>query len=178
MPTRAIISHFPRTQQAVPDFLVCDKCGTSKPIKAFGWTKKHRSAACVSCQRKHANIVLRNKVLAAYGNRCACCGESNTEFLTIDHIGNWGHQDKGARSRRSQVLYQLVREGFPKEKHRILCYNCNCAIGLYGFCPHRPNDKCKPAHVVAKEYRSRIAIIRAAVEARKAQAGAQCQTEF
>jgi hypothetical protein len=31
----------------------------------------------------------------------------------------------------------LIKENFPKE-YQILCFNCNLALGFFGYCPHRP----------------------------------------
>lgn len=31
-----------------------------------------------------------------------------------------------------------VAQGYPKDRYRLLCYNCNCAIGARGYCPHKP----------------------------------------
>jgi hypothetical protein len=29
----------------------------------------------------------------------------------------------------------LARNGFP-DGYRVLCHNCNMALGQYGYCPH------------------------------------------
>lgn len=65
---------------------------------------------------------------------CECCGEKSVEFLSIDHI------DGGGTKHRKQIgrgnLYNwLVKNNFP-EGYRVLCHNCNQAIGMYGKCPH------------------------------------------
>lgn len=63
---------------------------------------------------------------------CACCGENEFEFLTVDHINNDGNI-----TRHKLNLYGwLIRNNFP-EGFQILCYNCNCARGAVGFCPHQ-----------------------------------------
>ena len=83
----------------------------------------------------------RDEALRAYGAVCACCGEGRREFLTIDHIaGNgaahrralWGDSRKGSGS---PFYGWLKRQGYP-EGFRVLCQNCNCAMGYYGYCPH------------------------------------------
>jgi len=75
---------------------------------------------------------LRLEVLTAYGNACACCGETTYEFLAIDHING-----DGSRERKiSPNTYSLIkRNGFPPG-YRVLCHNCNQSLGSYGFCPH------------------------------------------
>lgn len=78
---------------------------------------------------------LREEVLAAYGSRCACCGESEPCFLSVDHIHNDGV------AHRKEVpgwrLYTWLRiMGFPKDRFQLLCHNCNFSKGRYGNCPH------------------------------------------
>jgi hypothetical protein len=87
---------------------------------------------------------LRNRVLAAYGNKYACCGETRKEFLTIGHqqpdettklyVGKGGY--KRRRIQGGCALYSwLVKHNFPSNV-RLECWNCNCAKGVYGYCPH------------------------------------------
>lgn len=76
---------------------------------------------------------LRASVLAHYGGKCACCGESRDEFLSIDHINGGG--DKHRRETKGHVFAWLKRNGFPAG-FRVLCHNCNMARGFFGYCPH------------------------------------------
>lgn len=69
---------------------------------------------------------------------CACCGENDFGFLTLDHINNdgaeWRRQNKSARS--GFALYSwLKRNGFPGGL-QVLCWNCNSARGALSKCPH------------------------------------------
>ena len=83
----------------------------------------------------------RQAVFDHYGWECACCGETEPIFLTIDHMNN-----DGAEHRRRDVvaisLYRwLVRNGFP-EGFQTLCYNCNCGRARNGgICPHQVNGR-------------------------------------
>lgn len=80
---------------------------------------------------------LRFEMLAAYGNQCACCGESHEAFLTIDHIYNDGAQHRRELGRGGVGLYAfLKREGFPKDRFALLCMNCNFAKRFGKVCPH------------------------------------------
>lgn len=74
---------------------------------------------------------VKAEVLAAYGGRCACCGEATPEFLAVDHINGLG-----ARKREGAIYSFLKARGFPKDNYRLLCHNCNTSKGLLGFCPH------------------------------------------
>ena len=81
----------------------------------------------------------RGKVINAYGGKCVCCGETEPHFLSIDHI------DGGGRAHRREIgnhLYQwLIKNNFPKDNFQLLCYNCNCAKGHFGECPHETARK-------------------------------------
>lgn len=77
--------------------------------------------------------LIKFEFIAEYGGHCACCGESNPLFLTIDHIH--GRTDKKYRGWR---LYEnLKRAGWPKDGLRLLCFNCNSGRQINGgICPH------------------------------------------
>lgn len=78
---------------------------------------------------------------------CACCGESTREFMSVDHIkGNGGyHRSKeGWKGGGKAILIGLRKAGWPedaKKEYRLLCFNCNFAIGHHGYCPHHPEIK-------------------------------------
>lgn len=79
----------------------------------------------------------REDALAAYGGACACCGEAAFEFLSIDHVNGGGakHRKSLTSSQRREFCRYLKEIGYPPE-YRVLCHNCNMAIGIYGHCPH------------------------------------------
>lgn len=94
-------------------------------------------------QRRY-RVELRANVVAAYGSRCACCDERSIEFLTVDHVKGGGnaHQKTLSNTARkhpggSEFYRWLARNGFPQDEFRLLCMNCNFALGKYGFCPHQ-----------------------------------------
>jgi hypothetical protein len=98
---------------------------------------------CSNCNRKKLEysklhgIEIRRAVIKHYSNGkncCDCCGETMYEFLSIDHINGGGNRHKRERSikRLSDWLYH---HDFP-DGFRVLCHNCNQAIGYYGYCPH------------------------------------------
>jgi len=78
----------------------------------------------------------REAAIAAYGGRCECCGESRYEFLALDHISGGG--DAHRRQVGNKLARWLVRNNYPKDIGiRVLCHNCNSALGFYGYCPHQ-----------------------------------------
>lgn len=82
---------------------------------------------------------LRLAALQHYGGEspeCACCQEWRLDFLALDHIGGGGNEHrKELRQRGLNIWEHLRREGYPNG-YRVLCHNCNGAIGYYGSCPH------------------------------------------
>lgn len=78
----------------------------------------------------------RLKVLEHYGGKCACCGEARYEFLAIDHMGGGGTEHRKNIGRGANFTQWLIRNDYP-EGFRVLCHNCNMAIGFYGHCPHQ-----------------------------------------
>src|SRR5258708_2811635 len=92
---------------------------------------------------KHANElrearkqVVRNAVIAAYGNKCACCSETIKEFLSVDHVNGGGGKHRKEIGGTEAFYYWLRRHGFPQDEFRLLCMNCNFSFGMYGYCPH------------------------------------------
>jgi len=75
---------------------------------------------------------IQDKFFEMYGNKCACCGESQREFLTIEHI----HGQKGLNKESSYQAYTRAIREYREDIYQILCMNCNHAKGIYGYCPH------------------------------------------
>ena len=76
-------------------------------------------------------------MIQAYGGKCLCCGEEAPEFLTIDHIHGGGTEER-KRIKGGQTFYaHLKKHGWPKDRYRLLCANCNGSIGRHGYCPHQ-----------------------------------------
>ena len=74
-------------------------------------------------------------VINHYGGKCKCCGETRIEFLTIDHIFGNGNKHRKKVGGGSVFYRWLIKNNLPVG-YRVLCYNCNCAIGYFGYCPH------------------------------------------
>lgn len=95
------------------------------------------------------NMQLRNAakdaVYKAYGGyKCACCGETEPKFLSVDHVRNDGADHKRKHNLRTgeQMYRWLIRNNFP-EGFQILCMNCQWGKrNNHGVCPHleRCND--------------------------------------
>lgn len=84
---------------------------------------------------------LRAEVLAAYGSRCCCCGESEPTFLDVDHKNNDGGIHRNKHGSSAKVLYIWAkRNGWP-DTLQLLCSNCNQGKNRNGgICPHKAKN--------------------------------------
>lgn len=95
---------------------------------------------------------LKQSVLGYYSSqsfRCACCGESERDFLVIDHIEGHGNEHRKQIFGRAQAGYAfydwLIKRGYP-QGFQVLCCNCNMSKGKHGTCVHvsRPTEPAPP----------------------------------
>lgn len=85
-------------------------------------------------------MIAKMECLLHYGGnppKCACCGEANIGFLTLDHVNNDGVEHRRPRAADMQIT--LKKAGFPADPPiQVLCYNCNCGReNNNGVCPHK-----------------------------------------
>ncbi len=97
------------------------------------WYHDNRNQALAA--QKALRQKVRQKVLAAYGGKCTCCGETTPEFLTLDHVNGGGNEHR--RHLPGKDLWRWsYSEGFP-DILQLLCYNCNGAKAADRTCPHQ-----------------------------------------
>ena len=121
-----------------------------------------RNYGCSTCHRERGKLApsykakrnrgvkkvlsaLRLEILEALsGSRCACCGEDKLVFLCIDHRNGGGTAHRKV-VKPGQRLYYWLRARIKelgiravRKEFRVLCYNCNAAHWILGYCPHRP----------------------------------------
>jgi hypothetical protein len=93
-------------------------------------------------ERKYQNEWRRRRkaaAISAYGGKCACCGETEPAFLTIDHENGDGSKHRAAiHAKPGQSTYNwLAKNGYPKG-FQVLCWNCNSGRAVNGgVCPHQ-----------------------------------------
>lgn len=144
----------------------CNKCEVIKPLAQFYMRTNGRPhAECKPCYKKRIQKFrdgdrishrrkynawnaprkarIRTAVFEAYGGyRCACCGEQERKFLTLDHINNDGAADRmkiaGKRTASGWTTYlHLYSHNFPAG-YQVLCMNCNFGKRMNnGVCPHK-----------------------------------------
>jgi hypothetical protein len=84
-------------------------------------------------------VSIRRDLLDIYGWKCACCGEDNASFLTLDHINGDGYKERAERGGGLREFRRAIKSYDPT-KYQILCYNCNqgrAHHGIDGLCPHK-----------------------------------------
>jgi hypothetical protein len=138
----------------------CPRCESTLPSDRFGDAKDRGDGkvayckSCTSAYRKDRDDVSRRsqfltdtqkyirkaklEVMTHYCDgepHCVCCGESNFEFLSFDHINGGGRKHR-EEIKSYQMPYWLKKNGYP-EGFRVLCHNCNQSYGMWGYCPHQ-----------------------------------------
>lgn len=103
--------------------------------------------------RNRAEAIRRKNRLTAlqhYSNgdpACVCCGEQRLPFLALDHIEGGGNKHRKEVGRGGTFFVWLARAGYPPG-YRVLCHNCNWAMGVYGRCPHEDERAVKVATLI------------------------------
>lgn len=99
------------------------------------WYQKNREKHLENVRENHR--ALKILVVNHYGGKCACCGESELDFMAIDHINNDGNEHRKTIGSGGRLHAWLRREGFP-EGFQVLCHNCNFSKHLNnGVCIHQ-----------------------------------------
>ena len=123
----------------------CQRCNRWLKLTKFrvrngrlcGRTKRCKDCADgIHLQRR---LAIKQEFVAAYGGKCACCGEHRLGFLTLDHVGGGGKLHRATKMIGAGIgMYKwLKRNNWPKKKFQVLCMNCNWAISYGRPCPHK-----------------------------------------
>lgn len=97
---------------------------------------RERNLEAYKATEKAIRVRVRLKVIEGYGGRCTCCGETQVEFLCIDHVNGGGNEQRRKGLTATRFYRFLIKNNFPKDAYQLLCHNCNLAKGFYGECPH------------------------------------------
>jgi Fe-S cluster biogenesis protein NfuA len=115
---------------------ICIPCNT-KRVNQYYIDNPDKKAEQGTAHKNRRNEIKKD-IFIHYGGKCECCGIDNFSYLSVDHINN-----DGAKHRRelnlpagSAFYGWIVKNNYP-DGLRILCFNCNCSLGLNGYCPHQ-----------------------------------------
>lgn len=97
---------------------------------------KTRNKSQVQAYDTMRRAELKQAALTAYGGKCSCCGETEFEFLAIDHVNGDGAAHRKLIKRNS--IYSVLKKDNYPDTFQILCMNCNWSsyIGK-GICKHK-----------------------------------------
>jgi hypothetical protein len=114
--------------------------------RARQWYYDNREKAIA--KTKARRDALRYELLTAYGGECACCGEDNPLFLTVDHVNGNGRAHRrsllqtNGTTPSEMIMRDLKQRGWPKDEFQLLCFNCNCGRARNGgVCPHQVTSR-------------------------------------
>ncbi|KKM88154.1 hypothetical protein LCGC14_1261550 [marine sediment metagenome] len=120
----------------VSSHLICKPCTNEQRRSWYA-----REPEKLRANSRASNNRLRVEVFEHYGTVCACCGESDIRFLTLDHIAGDGAAHRKDTNTSGIDMYRWLRKhGFPSGI-QVLCYNCNCAKYIYKRCPHQEDRR-------------------------------------
>lgn len=117
---------------------LCGECRATALAKFHAHNGKHRGK--YTRMAKDRCRLNRQRVLQRYGGKCACCGEADLRFLSLDHVN-----DDGAAHRKAlsvtyggyAIISWAIRNNCPPSL-QALCFNCNCGKQVNGgVCPHK-----------------------------------------
>ena len=142
-------------KKASGGFVTCRRCRVKLRANALRyWRRRYvlgvNSQAEAKSWAEKVKLTRQEEKLAAYdaygGRKCACCGEAELGFLTLDHINGDGSKEKKSHGGYPYNYRQLREMGYPPGR-QVLCYNCNCGRARNkGICPHK-QAKSPPAKV-------------------------------
>lgn len=115
------------------NFLVtfCEHCGSPAGRRRF---------CSADCREAFRRAETRREFIEAYGGKCQCsggCDVTEPDFLSLDHIFRDGARHRRSTGVRGYAMYRLLKaQGWPRDRYRLLCHNCNMARAHFDRCPH------------------------------------------
>ncbi len=104
-----------------PETKYCRRCKQQKPLDHFhkdpprpikNYRETHPERSKALDARRHK--ATRDRVYQAYGGyTCACCGETEQSFLSIDHINGGGTEHRKEIGKGGAIYAWLLRNNFP-----------------------------------------------------------------
>jgi len=115
----------PEEKEAVRQYMVSWRARNPEKVRAYGRDRWEG---------------LREIMFANLGRQCTCCGIDEPAFLTLDHVNGDGQAHRkslGGPGASYHVYEDARRQGWPRERYQVLCWNCNLARRWGRQCPHR-----------------------------------------
>ena len=117
----------------------CKKCHYDPRIRKLGKDRDEKLKTGRDYVKKN-NLKNKRAAYEAYGGfKYVCCGETTEVFLTLDHVNNDGAEHR--KKVKPSYLYRWLKQNnYPPGLLQVLCYNCNNAKHLLGYCPHQRGE--------------------------------------
>lgn len=109
-----------------------DKNPASRVAATLRW--KAKKPAHVKAYMAERRLRIKAELVAGYGGKCTCCGETSIEFLTLEHLNGGGRAHRAIKDSLA-IFNEVIKSNFPSE-YTILCMNCNFAKRFGKECPH------------------------------------------
>ena len=119
----------------------CSACLIVNKVSAGLYRKKTHATRLAYGRQIREGV--KDEVFRAYGGWiCKCCGITEHEFLSLDHIHGGGNaQRKANRLQNGYTFYcWLKKNNFPPG-YQVLCMNCNFAKRYTMVCPHQKENR-------------------------------------
>lgn len=142
-------------------YAYCKECSKKRKREdKSGYLKKYRkehyatNRDLVKAKTRAISLDIRQKTIALYGGKCAMCGISEFDILTIDHI-HYGGRKHVRDSGGCIPMYRKMLKDYRPDLYQVLCYNCNCGKKTYQRAAEY-SGKIKIDHNYRKRKRFRI----------------------
>lgn len=99
---------------------------------------------------RQSHLKRKRKCIEGYGSKCSSCGETEFEFLTIDHVLNDGAKHR-AEIGNVDIYTWAERNGFP-DSLQCLCFSCNIEKSVKA----RRKDVVSPSGYTQRRKREKI----------------------
>ena len=131
-------------------YSLCNNCLLSKSILRNNTVNLSKKLA-----KRKQTLIIKDKIIKAYGGKCNCCGNSELLSLTIDHINGGGRKEYEQLKNKGSDFYKyLIKNNFPKDNYQLLCYNCNCCKSAFGKCYHQLIKELNVSSLNIEEYKA------------------------
>jgi hypothetical protein len=104
------------------------------------WKEKNKEKVVNISKRYRGELKINS--LKAYSNsknpKCVCCGQTEIDFLCLDHVNNNGAEERKKYGLGTSFLKWLKKNNYPQNIGlQAMCFNCNFSKRINGVCIHQ-----------------------------------------
>jgi hypothetical protein len=127
------------SSRQIAEIVGCTKAAVTYNLRRLGIPLRTLAdAKRMSDSHKPRTSVTKVEMVEAYGGKCACCGETEMVFLSLDHVDGGGsaHRKSLGGNGGRKILQEAKAAGWPGA-YRVLCMNCQFGTRYGRACPHQ-----------------------------------------